>query len=284
MKNLFIINEEEKNRILNLHESATKRQYLNEQTTAIAKKALTSAERSLMPILKNVFKNGEGVMTSAIKNDLVKKGILSVQNKKFVYNPGKILGYALAIGTTYELLQKWFDTNNVTPSGDNTNWSMVNPDKSYKTGPISYLSGDGQKTSDKKDTTSDKKETTSGKQQPIKVTACPVGSGTTEEVKVFQDWLDSNAKGWLPKYPDGLNKDVKKGYGMCGPNTRKAWVKHKDDYQLQQTVKFVPKPALPGEGDDVVVPEINQPTKTEEPKSYDAGIQSYGVEDYNKYV
>jgi len=31
MKNLFIINEDEKNRILNLHESATKRQYLLEQ-------------------------------------------------------------------------------------------------------------------------------------------------------------------------------------------------------------------------------------------------------------
>jgi len=32
MKNLFILNEEEKNRILNLHESATKRHYLNEQS------------------------------------------------------------------------------------------------------------------------------------------------------------------------------------------------------------------------------------------------------------
>jgi hypothetical protein len=31
MKNLFLINEEEKNRILNLHETATKRQYLSEQ-------------------------------------------------------------------------------------------------------------------------------------------------------------------------------------------------------------------------------------------------------------
>ena len=33
MKNLFLINEEEKNRILNLHENATKRQYLSEQPT-----------------------------------------------------------------------------------------------------------------------------------------------------------------------------------------------------------------------------------------------------------
>jgi hypothetical protein len=33
LKAIFLINEEEKNRILNLHESATKRQYLSEQTT-----------------------------------------------------------------------------------------------------------------------------------------------------------------------------------------------------------------------------------------------------------
>jgi hypothetical protein len=34
MKKLYFLDEEEKNRILNLHESATKRQYLSEQTTA----------------------------------------------------------------------------------------------------------------------------------------------------------------------------------------------------------------------------------------------------------
>lgn len=34
MNNLFILNEDEKKRILNLHESATKRQYLNEQGVA----------------------------------------------------------------------------------------------------------------------------------------------------------------------------------------------------------------------------------------------------------
>jgi hypothetical protein len=34
MKNLFIINEDEKDRILNLHESATKRQYLSEQVVS----------------------------------------------------------------------------------------------------------------------------------------------------------------------------------------------------------------------------------------------------------
>ena len=35
MKNLFIISEEEKERILNIHESATKRQYLKEEVVTI---------------------------------------------------------------------------------------------------------------------------------------------------------------------------------------------------------------------------------------------------------
>jgi hypothetical protein len=39
MKNLFLISEEDKNRILNLHENATKRQYLTEQTDEVTKNA-----------------------------------------------------------------------------------------------------------------------------------------------------------------------------------------------------------------------------------------------------
>ena len=34
MKKLYFLDEEEKNRILNLHESATKRQYLSEQAAS----------------------------------------------------------------------------------------------------------------------------------------------------------------------------------------------------------------------------------------------------------
>jgi hypothetical protein len=42
MKNLFILSEEEKNRILNLHESATKRHYLNEQLLDLGQQTPTS--------------------------------------------------------------------------------------------------------------------------------------------------------------------------------------------------------------------------------------------------
>jgi len=84
---------------------------------------------------------------------------------------------------------------------------------------------------------------------------CPVGKGTSEEIKEFQDWLDSNVKGWVASQPDGLKKDPTKGYGKCGPSTRKAWEKNKDDFKLQKTVKFVPPSVEPGEGDDVVIPD-----------------------------
>lgn len=39
MKNLFLINEDERNRILNLHETATKNQYLTEQSDELTKSA-----------------------------------------------------------------------------------------------------------------------------------------------------------------------------------------------------------------------------------------------------
>jgi peptidoglycan hydrolase-like protein with peptidoglycan-binding domain len=67
MKNLFIINEEEKNRILNLHETATKRHYLSEQQTTgyvtqltesdlkkSIKKGLLREDVESLPDMKNV--------------------------------------------------------------------------------------------------------------------------------------------------------------------------------------------------------------------------------------
>jgi hypothetical protein len=47
MKKLYFLDEEEKNRILNLHESATKRQYLSEQTTTISPDAIQKTMKDL---------------------------------------------------------------------------------------------------------------------------------------------------------------------------------------------------------------------------------------------
>lgn len=53
MKNLFIINEEEKNRILNLHETATKRNYLSEKQTT--ENVIRITESDLKKTIKKVF-------------------------------------------------------------------------------------------------------------------------------------------------------------------------------------------------------------------------------------
>jgi len=68
MKNLFLINEEEKNRILNLHETATKRHYLSEQQTTgyvirltesdlkkTIKKVLLREDVETLPEMENVL-------------------------------------------------------------------------------------------------------------------------------------------------------------------------------------------------------------------------------------
>jgi hypothetical protein len=51
MKNLFIINEEEKNRILNLHETATKRQYLSEQSLDLGQSSEPTQPVTTVPTL-----------------------------------------------------------------------------------------------------------------------------------------------------------------------------------------------------------------------------------------
>jgi len=139
---------------------------------------------------------------------------------------------------------------------------------SYKTGPITYLPQNNQP----------KKVTNKPVQTP-----CPVGKGTKEEVMVFQDWLDINVKGWVPKYPDGLKKDVKKGYGMCGPNTRREWAKQGENFKLQQSVKFKPSDVVANSEEDIKVPEPNKPL-TPEQTAYDSGTQGYGLDAFKSNV
>lgn len=50
----------------------------------------------------------------------------------------------------------------------------------------------------------------------------PTELADAEGVKKFQDWLDTNKKGWATGYPGGvLNKAG--GYGKFGPRTQKQW-------------------------------------------------------------
>jgi hypothetical protein len=54
-------------------------------------------------------------------------------------------------------------------------------------------------------------------------TITPVKSSDDElDVKDFQTWLDKNKPGWHNKYGT-LGDDEEKGWGIFGPNTKRAW-------------------------------------------------------------
>jgi hypothetical protein len=60
-----------------------------------------------------------------------------------------------------------------------------------------------------------------------------------KDVKAFQDWLDTNKKGWAAGYADGIvNKG--RGYGTFGPRTKKAWDTYKDEFLKTPTTSPTP--------------------------------------------
>ena len=61
---------------------------------------------------------------------------------------------------------------------------------------------------------------------------CPVGD--VDAVKKFHDWLDNNVPNWHDKYGK-LEGSVQKGYGVCGPRTKKWWALKKDEYLKGKT-------------------------------------------------
>ena len=88
MNNLFEISSEERNRILNLHEGATKRQYLTLEQVAqpIVTKTTTSSANTVFPKqnVGNQFKYGE------YQSDVVKNSIAGLKPKidEFIKNSG----------------------------------------------------------------------------------------------------------------------------------------------------------------------------------------------------
>lgn len=242
MKKLYFLNEEESKRILNLHKEATKKHYLKEtlsQTQAEIDRNLVGPATikddktflkdknpvtiKLYELLKN---NGPGVnidetkvvdsivsipdlATLSLVNDEITEVMNSV-NKQDIAGLSKIFNNIL----DYMGGSKWGDAEDVKRLIAHLNNLGIDPKTTenlkYKKFVMPSLPS---KPSDSK-LIPPKEE---------KVVPCPVGKGTTPEIKAFQDWLDDNNKGWLPKYPEGLNSEVNKGYGRCGPNTRRAW-------------------------------------------------------------
>ena len=257
MKKLYFLNEEESKRILNLHKEATKKHYLKEtlsQTQAEIDRNLVGTATikddetflkdkhdvtiKLYELLKN---NGPGedidetklvdaietipdLPTLSLVNDEITKVMTSV-NKKGIAGLSKIFNNIL----DYRGGSKWGDAEDVKRLIAKLNELGIDPKETEKLKDNKFVMPSlPSKSSDsnskiippKKE---EKVVPSIPPKKEVKVVPCPVGKGTTPEIKAFQDWLDDNNKGWLPKYPKGLNSEVNKGYGRCGPNTRKAW-------------------------------------------------------------
>jgi hypothetical protein len=110
MNNLFEISSEERNRIMNLHEGATKRQYLNLEQVS-TKQSLTSTE---FPIQSVGDKFGFGQIDSpTVKNDII---ALKPQIDKFIKDNG---------GKTFIVNITSGESNVTNPKGYETKGSLA---------------------------------------------------------------------------------------------------------------------------------------------------------------
>jgi hypothetical protein len=183
MKKLYFLNEEESKRILNLHKDATKRQYLKENYDPT----------------KEVLIVGSGNQPSVIFDKKTKRAIRITDN------------YTEDVAIRLDSTKPTNRSDAETLAKDPIVMCQYNK----------IIAANGMITAEEiqKCMVSTGKKATDP--NPVKQTPCPVGD--KKAVMAFQDWLDDNNKGWLPKYHDGLNSEPNKGYGLCGPSTRRAW-------------------------------------------------------------
>lgn len=142
---------------------------------------------------------GTGIAAGATKGNIVKRGYDKLKDKlgelRTVAKGGwkKALAWAAGLGISGAALWYFMQDNGVQAQGTPT------------TAPTDGVQGVGT------------------------AAAIPTELADAEGVKKFQDWLDTNKKGWATGYPNGvLNKAG--GYGRFGPRTTKAWTTHKDEY------------------------------------------------------
>jgi len=91
MKNLFLINEDEKNRILNLHESATKRHYLSEQQTTGYIIQLT--ESDLKKTINKVLLREDVETLPDMKNVPSKENVSKIPSNYLLFDGTKLSWY-----------------------------------------------------------------------------------------------------------------------------------------------------------------------------------------------
>ena len=108
-------------------------------------------------------------------------------------------------------------------------------------------------------------------------TPAPIQLKNVNGVKSFQDWLDTNVKGWAKGYKDGMiNKGQNGGgYGKFGPRTQKAWSQYKDQYLKMEpiTPKGVKELPVQTQGSERV--EL-KPVTSQKPPTQDQEITLQG--------
>jgi hypothetical protein len=128
---------------------------------------------------------------------------------------------------------------------------------------------------------------TKQKAAPAKPVATPP---ELKDIKAFQDWLDTKAKGWATGYKDGIiNKGQNGGgYGKFGPRTQKAWATYKDQFLKDGDTATKAPPEIEGEDNTQIIdPNANdgefggeattaQSTKVETPPTNDQAVTLQG--------
>ena len=231
----LIITEDEKSRILNLHENKRKqefRNFINEQLSPEMETQLNQLDDKTKNYFNSIFKLDPGYAQWKLKQ-----------------NPsGKLLTGANGVADGNKVNVKWYLVNPKEVNGANQTWATDN-------GQIFNVVKVGENFIG--DSTSAAEGQTPAQAQPTfqnAPTAVEFGpdgnaaSGTTpggapasnsnapQDTKVFQDWLDKNKPGWITGKPyKTLDKKPERGYGKFGPLTQAAWGKYKNEFQPQQS-------------------------------------------------
>lgn len=175
--------------------------------------------------------------------------------KRFKVNSFKILATPKAVEPKVAATS-WTDFPCVTGFKGATQQKLKDGSISYIIKGITYYSNGRKMLADKKTMANYTCKDIEFKVAPKTVTIpTPKELKDTNGIKLFQDWLDVNAKGWATGYKDGiLNKGQNgKGYGSYGPRTQKAWNTNGRKFLSRDTEEMKPMDAKP------ITPITNEP-------------------------
>lgn len=168
--------------------------------------------------LKNVIDRlvSKEVISEQINFDLLPKDVIYNDNN----SKSKLVNAGMSSSDPFKdpNFSKYYPNRSVNSVGQYVYQKVMNPPTEY-----TQTKGSGNKGSTKVPYNE------KGYQKQRIVSSIPSELKNKDGVKLFQDWLDKNVKGWATGLPNGiLNKSG--GYGTFGPRTSAAWNKNKGVY------------------------------------------------------